>query len=145
MCVWGWKLRYIVDVKWHWWPFLFLTKSSVSTKSHQLSQRPPDSIQAPRDLLHARNIHADPDKPAPDSNRPLNQPLKQGRSERQDNTSCCTAVCAKTVEVMWSQVKNLNSVFNLRKVWRGVVPPSSSFCVIFILSYIFSAVMCYDS
>lgn len=88
-------------------PF-FLTKSSVSTKSHQLSQWPPDNIQAPRDLLHARNIHADPDKPTADSNKPLNQPLKQNLSERPDKISHCTQVCVKTEECYSYWNKTLN-------------------------------------
>ncbi len=64
---------------------LSLTKSSVSSKSHQLSQRPPDSIQDPRDLLHARNIHADADKPASDSDKSLKQAIKQNKSESANN------------------------------------------------------------
>lgn len=66
-------------------PFPSLTKSFVNSKSHQLSQRPPDSIQASRDRLHARNIHADPDKPAPESDKSLNQPVKLKKSESANN------------------------------------------------------------
>lgn len=74
---------------------LSLTKSSVSSKSHQLSQRPLYSIQAPRDPLHAKNIHADTRRAAAGSNRPLNQLLKVDESERQNNTSWCAAVCTE--------------------------------------------------
>lgn len=58
--------------------FLSLAKSSISSKPHRLSRWPSDSIHAPGGLLHTRNIHADPDKPA-DSNKPLNQTLKQNK------------------------------------------------------------------
>lgn len=74
---------------------LSLTKSSVSSKSHQLSQRPLYSIQAPRDLLHAKNIHADTRRATTGSNKPLNQLLKVDKSERPNNTSWYAAVCTE--------------------------------------------------
>lgn len=88
-----------VDVKLHWRPhalclwMLPLTKSSVSSKSHQLSQWPTKSIYAPRELLHARNIHVDPDNPA--SDKSLNQPIKQ------TDWRGCEVQEAKKVQINW--------------------------------------------
>lgn len=62
--------------------WLCCTKSSVS-KSHQLSQRPSDCIQVPRDLLHARNIHAQPDEPAGSTLWQITQSANQTEQECQ--------------------------------------------------------------
>lgn len=78
-------------------PLVALSLSHTHTQSHlsavnpiSCHSDPPDSIQAPRDLLHSRNIHADPDKLAPDSDKSLNQPLKQNKSVRDRTTHPAT-------------------------------------------------------
>lgn len=127
MTVWGWKLRYTVHVKWHWWPLSPSLHPSPSRSQSHLSAVSPISCHS--DLFTASRLRGtrftprifmqtrDEPPPAP-TDHSINSSKWTRASDRTTRPGAPGSAQNTRISSSHGVVSNRSSIFISRKDWR---------------------------